>query len=160
MEAGHPTGEKSNANPIDRDLLRCRFIALHHKMNRDGAENANWDVDKENPWPAVIVRKPSPQDRPHNRCHNDDSAPKGKGCILSFRRKHEDNQCLRKRNHRTREEPLKKTSHNENSDIPRDATHPREESKAKDGNNHEANNADPFGKPTTKRQDNGATNGK
>ena len=63
MQRTDPDDEQDQADTVDRVLEQRQFVALEHPPGDEGAGEGNWQVDVENPRPAVLIAQIAAEDR-------------------------------------------------------------------------------------------------
>ena len=64
-------GEQSDADVVDRRRFLLMERIVHVRSDHHGGENADRQIDIEDPRPAIVVREPTPERRTDCWAHHD-----------------------------------------------------------------------------------------
>ena len=128
----------SAPKPIQSSLAGCRCGAfLQERQQPDRGQDAERDVDVEDPAPAVIVGQPAAQDRAADRPHHHTHGPQPHRLGALLRWIEFVHHRLRQRHQRGAEHALQDPEHHDLAERLRQAAQGRGDGKADDGSHEQ-----------------------
>ena len=152
LQRAHADDQGDQAHVVDARALGLLHLAAQLVGHHRAGEDADRQVDEEDPRPGIVLGDPATQDRPGDRRHHGHHRQQGQRHAALGRRVDADQQALRDRVHRAGHRALQRAEHQQHAHALRHAAHERGKHEQQRAGGEQAHFAEAAGEEAGQRQ--------